>query len=155
MSKFSDEKYINDNINDSLIRTLVLFYHEDLDQLKQGNFKVKYAKVEIIENITFIFYQFKNDKNKKKFIIHIFDKEQQKNDLFGPFDGYINTFNINLKQINYKNDKYDKIIRTIIKMKIKDLRKYCKQLDLKMVGTKKELISSILFKRLEIKKLLC
>lgn len=144
---------INKNLKFNLNRILTFYYNENLDILKNNNFKVKEAKVIYDKkNNKYTFYQFSNQKD-FKYILHK-TIDEKFHEVYGPYDGMIDNFkNEKYNYINYKNDKYIKYTNIIIKMRIKDLRRVCKNISLSMIGVKKELIAGILYKKFEIKKL--
>ena len=148
----TEEEEINKNLKFHLSRILTFYYNENLDVLKNNNFKVQRAKIIYDDNIKYILYQFYNQKE-YKFILHtIIDNNF--NEVYGPFDGLIDKFkNIKLNEINPDTDKYIKYTNLILKMRIKELRRVCKNNNLSMIGLKKELISGLLYNKFELKKL--
>ena len=148
----NEEEEINKNLKFHLSRILTFYYNENLDILKNENFKVHRAKVIRYKNIKYILYQFKNNKN-EKFILHEIINDKF-NEVYGPFDGIIENYkNIELNNINHDTDKYIKYTNIILKMRIKELRRICKNNNLSMVGLKKNLITGILYNKFEIQKL--
>ena len=146
------EKEINQDLKFHLTRLLTFYYNENLDILKNNNFKVEYAKVIVDNDIKYTIYQFYNQQE-YKFILHV-NIENNYNEVYGPFDGlYNNLKNVKLNQVNSNIDKHIRYTNIIIKMRIKELRRICKNNNLSMKGVKKELIVGILNYKFELKKL--
>ena len=148
-----NEEEINNNLKFHLTRLLTFYYNENLDVLKNNNFKVEYTKVIVDNEIKYTIYQFYNQKE-YKYILHV-NIDSNYNEVYGPFDGlYNNLKNIKLNIINSDTDKHIRYTNIIIKMRIKELRSICKNKNLSMIGVKKELISGLLYNKFELKKLL-
>lgn len=148
----NEEEEINKNLKFHLSRVLTFYYNENLDILKNNNYKVLKARVIYDNEIKYILYQFYNQKE-YKFILHV-NIDTEFNEVYGPFNGLIEKFkNIKLNNINIEDDIHLKFIKIILKMRIKELRRICKNMNLSMVGLKKDLIAGILYKRFEISKL--
>lgn len=146
------EKEINQNLEFHLSKLLTFYYNEKLDVLKDNNFKVENAIVIVDKEIKYTIYQFYNQKE-YKYILHV-NIDSIYNEVYGPFDGlYNNLKNIKLNNVKMDSDKYIKYTNIIIKMRIKELRRICKNNKLSMIGVKKELIMGILNNKFEINKL--
>ena len=136
-----------DNLNQTFSEVLPKCYCESLENLRIDNFKIVKALKTRTTGQTWSFYQFKNNEDVKKYVVHshIYSGLYYGNDndlIFGPYDGVIDTqedlnkYRELISSVTYADDKFRKQIKEINNLTNPKLKEKCTELNLKKIGCK-------------------
>ena len=157
------------DFKEHFLEVLVNCYCSAFEDLKNNNYKLSKILMTKKAGELWTLYQFSNSDDEKKYIVLRFIYSSQwrlkiNHIVFGPFDGVIETAltsNDDFKHFidlfceeSHNNDKFRKQINILKELKIKDLKQICKDTNLKLSGSKAELVYRICENTFRFKDLL-
>ena len=162
---------ISNTPNKNLKYTAVKLYSNRFEELRVANYKLSKVIETKVTGEVWTFYQFHNN-NSYKYLVKLYIYSSQfshcetENNprirIYGPYDGFIDEIikeRDNLKISKYQSGcSYEPNIYSIIDeihhLKLRTLKIKCKEMELKVSGSKDELIYSILNKILNLEELI-